>query len=79
MRIMQEGQADAVKVEGADEVFIKLRLDASGNSGCCTFGFTPQSVGVLGGYKVQGRVQKPHVELIEDSNQCQESGAIALF
>ena len=40
-------------------------------------GLTPQSVGVLGGYKVQGKMRRVQ-KLIEDAKKCEEAGAIAL-
>ena len=78
-RIMQEGQADAVKVEGADEVIYKIAaLTKAGIPVVAHLGLTPQSVGVLGGYKVQGKSAEAAEKLIEDSIKCQEAGAIAL-
>ena len=79
MRIMQEGQADAVKVEGAGDVLYKIEaLTQAGVPVVAHLGLTPQSVGVLGGYKVQGRDAEAARKLIDDSKKCQESGAIAL-
>ena len=79
MRIMQEGQADAVKVEGADDVLYKIAaLTQAGVPVVAHLGLTPQSVGVLGGYKVQGRDAEAARKLIEDAKKCEESGAIAL-
>lgn len=78
-RIMQEGQADAVKVEGADEVLYKISaLTKAGIPVVAHLGLTPQSVGVLGGYKVQGKSAEAAEKLIEDAIKCQEAGAIAL-
>ena len=79
MRIMQEGQADAVKIEGADDVLYKIAaLTQAGVPVVAHLGLTPQSVGVLGGYKVQGRDAEAARKLIEDAKKCQEAGAIAL-
>ena len=79
MRIMQEGQADAVKIEGADDVLYKIAaLTQAGVPVVAHLGLTPQSVGVLGGYKVQGRDAEAARKLIEDAKKCEESGAIAL-
>ncbi len=79
MRIMQEGQADAVKVEGADDVLYKIAaLTQAGVPVVAHLGLTPQSVGVLGGYKVQGRDAEAARKLIEDAKKCEEAGAIAL-
>ena len=39
---------------------------------------TPQSVGVLGGYKVQGKDVKDAMKLLEDAKKCEEAGAFAI-
>jgi 3-methyl-2-oxobutanoate hydroxymethyltransferase len=78
-RIMQEGNANAVKVEGADDVIeVIKKLTASGVPVVGHLGLTPQSVGVLGGYKVQGKDYEAAKKLIKDANKIQEAGAIAL-
>ncbi|RFU69116.1 3-methyl-2-oxobutanoate hydroxymethyltransferase [Bacillus sp. V59.32b] len=78
-RIIQEGQADAVKVEGAEEVTGKIAaLTRAGVPVVAHLGLTPQSVGVLGGYKVQGKDAEAAGKLLEDAKKCEEAGAIAL-
>ncbi|MFS0781413.1 3-methyl-2-oxobutanoate hydroxymethyltransferase [Bacillus sp. 1P06AnD] len=78
-RIMQDGQADAVKVEGAGEVLYKIEaLTNAGVPVVAHLGLTPQSVGVLGGYKVQGKNAEEAKALIEDSKKCEKAGAVAL-
>lgn len=78
-RIIQEGLADAVKVEGADEVTGKIAaLTKAGVPVVAHLGLTPQSVGVLGGYKVQGKDAEAAAKLLEDAKQCEAAGAIAL-
>jgi 3-methyl-2-oxobutanoate hydroxymethyltransferase len=78
-KIMQEGGADAVKVEGADVVTeIIEALTFAGIPVVAHLGLTPQSVNVLGGYKVQGKNAMAARKLIEDAKRCQESGAIAI-
>jgi 3-methyl-2-oxobutanoate hydroxymethyltransferase len=58
-RLLQEGGADAVKLEGAEGVTdIIEALTYGGIPVVAHLGLTPQSVNVLGGYKVQGRTQK---------------------
>lgn len=55
-RIMQESGADALKLEGGDGVFESIQaLTRGGIPVVSHLGLTPQSVGVLGGYKVQGK------------------------
>ena len=41
-------------------------------------GLTPQSVGVLGGYKVQGKSVEAAKQLLEDAKKCEAAGAIAI-
>ena len=41
-------------------------------------GLTPQSVGVLGGYKVQGKTAETAKKLIDDARKCEQAGAFAL-
>ncbi|WP_409301344.1 3-methyl-2-oxobutanoate hydroxymethyltransferase [Peribacillus sp. SCS-155] len=78
-RIIQEGQADAVKVEGADNVIGKIAaMTKAGIPVVAHLGLTPQSVGVLGGYKVQGKNAEAARKLMEDAVKCEEAGAIAL-
>ncbi|RFU65517.1 3-methyl-2-oxobutanoate hydroxymethyltransferase [Peribacillus glennii] len=78
-RIIQEGQADAVKVEGADDVIEKIKaLTKAGVPVVAHLGLTPQSVGVLGGYKVQGKDAEAAEKLLDDAKKCEEAGAIAL-
>lgn len=78
-RIMQEGGADAVKVEGAEDVVAKIAaMTQAGIPVVAHLGLTPQSVGVLGGYKVQGKSVTDAQKLIEDAKQCEAAGAIAI-
>ncbi|MGG3562578.1 3-methyl-2-oxobutanoate hydroxymethyltransferase [Neobacillus rhizosphaerae] len=78
-RLMQEAGAHAVKLEGADEVIEKITaLTRAGIPVCGHLGLTPQSVGVLGGYKVQGKDALAARKLIEDAKKVEEAGAFAL-
>jgi len=78
-RLIQEGGANAVKVEGADEVLDRIRLlTKAGIPVCAHLGLTPQSALVLGGYKVQGRSSDEAKKLIEDAKKCEENGAFAI-
>lgn len=75
-RIMQEAGANAVKIEGADGVVDSIRaLTKAGIPVVSHLGLTPQSVGVLGGYKVQGKSASAAKKLIEDAKKCEEAGA----
>ncbi|WP_408006505.1 3-methyl-2-oxobutanoate hydroxymethyltransferase [Pseudalkalibacillus sp. A8] len=78
-RLMQEASADAVKVEGAGKVIEVIdRLTDAGVPVMGHLGLTPQSVAVLGGYKVQGKDAAAAEKLIEDALAIEEAGAFAL-
>lgn len=77
--ILQQGGAHAVKVEGGAHVIDRIRdLTSAGIPVVAHLGLTPQSVGILGGYKVQGKTADTAKKLIEDSMKCEEAGAFAL-
>lgn len=77
--LMQEGGAHALKLEGAGEVsFTISRLTAAGVPVVAHLGLTPQSVGVLGGYKVQGKDQETAQRLIEEAIEVEKAGAMML-
>lgn len=78
-RLIQETGAHAVKLEGADEVIGKISaLIKAGIPVCAHLGLTPQSVGVLGGYKVQGKDAQGAIKLIQDAKKCEDAGAFAI-
>lgn len=78
-RLVQEGRADALKLEGAGDVAEKIEaLTNAGIPIIAHLGLTPQSVGVLGGYKVQGKDSVTARKLLEDALACEKAGAIAL-
>ena len=79
VKIMQEGGAHAVKIEGTgDGLDIIEPLTDAGIPVCAHIGLTPQSVGVLGGYKVQGKSLEDAKRLIEDAKKAEEKGAFML-
>ncbi|MCA1030487.1 3-methyl-2-oxobutanoate hydroxymethyltransferase [Bacillus timonensis] len=78
-KIIQETSANALKVEGAGEVIDVIKdLTNAGIAVVAHLGLTPQSVGVLGGYKVQGKDAETAKKIIDDAKKCQDAGAIAL-
>jgi 3-methyl-2-oxobutanoate hydroxymethyltransferase len=78
-RIMQESGANAVKVEGAhDVVQVIEKLTQAGVPVVSHLGLTPQSVGVLGGYRVQGKDTAAATKLVEDAKRVESAGAVAL-
>ncbi|ETP67128.1 3-methyl-2-oxobutanoate hydroxymethyltransferase [Planococcus glaciei CHR43] len=79
MRIFQETGAEALKLEGADEVLDVIRLlTRTGIPVVGHLGLTPQTAGVLGGYKVQGKTAHAAQKLLEDAKACEAAGACML-
>ncbi|WP_028783011.1 3-methyl-2-oxobutanoate hydroxymethyltransferase [Thalassobacillus devorans] len=79
MKIYQETQAQALKVEGAGSVLPMIeRLTEGGIPIVGHLGLTPQTVNVLGGYKVQGKQKETAEQLLKDALAVERSGAIAL-
>lgn len=75
-RLMQEGGAHMVKLEGtANQVDIVKRLTDNGIPVCAHVGLRPQFVHKLGGYKVQGRDERSAVELVKDATALETAGA----
>jgi 3-methyl-2-oxobutanoate hydroxymethyltransferase len=78
-KIIQETGAHAVKLEGADDVLEHIRaLTKAGIPVVAHLGLTPQSVNVLGGYKVQGKETQAALKLIDDAKKCEEAGAFSI-
>lgn len=78
-RFLQEAGADAVKIEGgvlrADLV---RALTQNGIPVLGHIGLTPQSVNVLGGYKVQGKTREAGEQLVADARALAEAGVFAI-
>lgn len=78
-RLIKEGRAHAVKLEGGVEVF--KQIQAIVNSSIPVMGhigLTPQSVNAFGGFKVQGRDELAAKKLIEDALAVEDAGAFAV-
>lgn len=78
-RLMKEGRAGAIKLEGGMEVCpqIKAIVDA-GIPVCAHLGLTPQSIHAFGGFKVQGKTEATAKKLIADAKAVEEAGAFAV-
>lgn len=77
-RFMKAAGAHAVKLEGGNRVLPQVEaLVAAGVPVMGHLGLTPQSVNVLGGYRVQGRGQSGD-ELIADAKDLERAGAFAV-
>jgi len=72
-RLVKEGGADSVKLEGAKTAVVR-QLVAAGVPVLGHVGLTPQTAGSLGGYKVQGRSAAAAKKLLEDALALEEAG-----
>jgi 3-methyl-2-oxobutanoate hydroxymethyltransferase len=78
-RIVREGGAEAVKLEGgrkrlpAIERLLDAEIPVMGH-----VGLTPQSVNAMGGFKVQGKMVAAAEEMIEDARAIAEAGCFSI-
>jgi len=79
-RFMKEAGADAVKLEGG--VSVKETIRAIVKAGIPVMGhigLTPQTISMLGGFKVQGKDAKGAQKIIDDALQLEEAGAFSVL
>ncbi len=76
--LMQRGGADMVKLEGSKPDIIR-HLVSNGIPVCGHLGLLPQSVNLLGGYKVQGRDPLQAQSLLADARSISQAGASLLI
>ena len=78
-RLMREGRAEAVKLEGGRkrlpmvESLLAAEIPVMGH-----LGLTPQSIHAMGGYRVQGRGVEAARELVEDARALAAAGVFAI-
>ena len=78
-RLLQEGGATAVKLEGGSHVaslvrrMVEVGIPVMGH-----LGLTPQSVNQFGGHKVQGKTPAAAAKLVNDARALEEAGAFAV-
>lgn len=78
-RLVKEGGADAVKLEGGERVvpavarLIEIGIPVMGH-----LGLTPQSVLAFGGYKVQARGEADQERLLRDARLLEQAGCFSL-
>ncbi|MBI4339676.1 MAG: 3-methyl-2-oxobutanoate hydroxymethyltransferase [Chloroflexi bacterium] len=78
-RMLQEGGAGAVKLEGGEHMAETVRrIVECGIPVMGHIGLTPQSVHQLGGYKVQGRTPRAAAKLVRDAHALEEAGAFSI-
>ena len=76
VRLMQEGGAMMIKLEGGDgQIEIVEHLARHDIPVCAHIGLKPQSVHKIGGFKVQGRDPDKALQMVESAKRLQESGA----
>lgn len=78
-RLVQQGHAEAVKLEGGATVvqqisaIVNAQIPVMGH-----IGLTPQSVHMLGGFKVQGRELPTAKKLVDDAKKLEDAGVFAI-
>jgi len=78
-RLIQEGGADAVKLEGGERVAeIVKKLVESGIPVMGHLGLTPQSVLTFGGYRVQARGEADQERLAREARALETAGCFSL-
>ena len=78
-RLMKEGRANAVKLEGGVSVCPQIKaITDAGIPVMAHLGLTPQSINAFGGFKVQGKNEAAARKLIDDAKAVEEAGAFAL-
>lgn len=78
-RLIKEGGAEAVKLEGGGERSEEIKsLKNVGIPVMGHIGLTPQSIHELGGYKVQGKVSHVASKMITEAKELERAGAFAI-
>jgi 3-methyl-2-oxobutanoate hydroxymethyltransferase len=79
LRLVKEGGAEAIKLEGGHKrVHLVKRLVDEEISVMGHIGLTPQSINQLGAYRVQGKTPKTAQQLIDDAKAMEDAGAFAV-
>ncbi len=80
LRMVQLSGCDCVKLEAAESQLPAVKeLADAGVAIVAHLGLRPQAVGVLGGYKAQGRNAEDAARIVELAGAMQESGAAAIL
>ena len=78
-RLIKEGRAHVVKLEGGLEVCDKIEAIVKASIPVMAhIGLTPQSVNAFGGFKVQGKDEEAAKRLIEEAIAVEKAGAFAV-
>ena len=75
-RLIKEGHAQAVKLEGGASVCEQIRAIVNADIPVVAhIGLTPQSINAFGGFKVQGKNIDRALQIVEDAKAVEEAGA----
>jgi len=78
-RILSEGKAEAVKLEGGVRAAQTVeRLVSTGIPVMGHVGLTPQSVHLFGGHRVQGKTDSGRESILQDAPALEDAGAYAV-
>ncbi|HEY8225097.1 MAG TPA: 3-methyl-2-oxobutanoate hydroxymethyltransferase [Pyrinomonadaceae bacterium] len=79
LKLVKEGEAEAIKLEGGHKrVHLVKRLVDEEISVMGHIGLTPQSINQLGAYRVQGKTAKAARQLLDDARALEDAGAFAI-
>ena len=79
IRIMKETEADAVKIEGGEEILESVqRIISAGIPVMGHLGLTPQSIHKFGTYNVRAKEEAEAEKLVHDARLLQEAGCFAV-
>ena len=79
IRIMKETEADAVKIEGGEEILESVqRIISAGIPVMGHLGLTPQSINKFGTYAVRAKEETEALKLLSDAKALEEAGCFAL-
>src|SRR5436190_9881847 len=79
LRLVKEGGAEAIKLEGGHKrVALVKRLVDEEISVMGHIGLTPQSINQLGAYRVQGKTASAARQLLDDAKALEDAGAFAI-
>jgi 3-methyl-2-oxobutanoate hydroxymethyltransferase len=79
LRLVKEGGAEAIKLEGGHKrVSLVKRLVDEEIAVMGHIGLTPQSINKLGAYRVQGKTAKAAREMLDDARALEDAGAFAV-
>lgn len=78
-RIIKETGAHSIKLEGGREMALKVKAIVEAQIPVMGhLGLTPQSLNVMGGFKVQGKSEEAAKKILEDAKALEKAGAFAI-